>query len=137
MNNECTTAIENISNFEMANRLTSLEPYLNRAKGRFGYGVARNVRKLKEACSEYLQTRVNLFQEYGEPMKDENGEPTGQLGIKTDSEGFQKFKAQMEDIGAIKHAVEIFKVPYELLPDDMTANDMLALEWMLLDVSLS
>lgn len=127
---------ESHKNEDMAAMLLNMEPYLEKATGRFGYAIARNVRKLRDACTEYLQTRQNLIAELGEKVKDDAGEPTGQIGIKVGTKAYEEFQQRLAEFGGIKHSVEIYKVPYNVLPKDMTAGDMLNLEWMLLDVSI-
>lgn len=133
---EGKTVVEKHKNADMAQMLICMEPYLEKATGKFGYAIARNVRKIKEACAEYLQTRQNLFEELGEDEKDEDGNPTGRIQIKIGSEAFEEFNKRLSEYGGIKHSVEIYKVSYNVLPKDMTAGDMLNLEWMLLDVSI-
>lgn len=133
---EGLTFTENHTNMDMAQMLVCMEPYLEKATGKFGYAIARNVRKVKEACAEYLQTRQNLFEELGEEEKDEDGNPTGRIQIKIGTDAFKEFNRRLAEFGGIKHSVEIYKVSYNVLPKEMTAGDMLNLEWMLLDVSV-
>lgn len=128
--------MERHKNTDMAKMLMCMEPYLESATGKFGYAIARNVRKIKDACAEYLQTRQNLIEELGEELRDENGEPTGQIGIKTGTEKHEEFLRRLDEYSGIKHSVEIYKVAYSVLPEEMTAGGMLNLEWMLLDVSV-
>lgn len=127
------TFVETHKNDEMAGMLTAMEPYLERATGKFGYAIARNVRKIKEACEEYLQMRQNLITEFGEEETDENGNKTGIIGIRIGTEAFQNFTKRLEEFAGIQHSVEIYKVSYGTLPKDMTARDMLQLEWMLIE----
>lgn len=125
------TSIETYTNDDMVQMLTVLDALLTTAKGKFGYAVARNVRKIREACTEYLQIRQNLFEELGEEEKDEDGNPTGNIQIKIGSPEHNELKKRLGEFSNIEHAVEICKVSYSVLPDDITAGDMLNLEWML------
>ena len=127
-----TVSIE-LQNMDMASMLFSLEPFLESATGKFGYAVARNVRKLREACTEFLQIRQNLIQELGEKKLDEEGRFTGTIAIDTESDKFLEYGKRLGEVSDISHTVEIYKIPYELLPDSITAKDMLTLEWMLIE----
>lgn len=127
------TELLTLQNMDMASMLFCLEPFLESATGKFGYAVARNVRKLREACTEFLQIRQNLIQELGEKRFDEEGRFTGTIAIDTESDKFLEYGKRLGDVSDISHTVEIYKIPYELLPDSITAKDMLTLEWMLIE----
>lgn len=127
------TELTELQNMDMASMLFSLEPFLESATGKFGYAVARNVRKLREACTEFLQIRQNLIQELGEKKLDEEGRFTGIIAIDTESDKFLEYGKRLGEVSDISHTVEIYKIPYELLPDRITAKDMLTLEWMLIE----
>ena len=120
-------------NCDMANMLNSVEPYLETAKGKFGYALARNVRKLRDACLEFLQLQQNLIAQLGEEEKDEAGNSTGNFSIKIGTPACEEYLKQIGEYVDIEHSVEIYKVPYDLLPDSLTAKDLLALDWMLYD----
>lgn len=124
---------ETYKNSDMSNMLNSMEPYIETAKGKFGYAIARNIRKLKEACLEFLQIRETLIPQLGEADKDENGNPTGNYSIKIGTPACEEYLRQIEEYANIEHSVEIYKIPYNILPDDFTAKDLLTLEWMLYD----
>ena len=71
------TIIKEYSNQTMEQLLGSMEKYLQTAKGQFGYAIARNTRKIGEACEEYLKIQQDLINELGQKEKDENGNFTG------------------------------------------------------------
>ena len=127
------SVLETHKNIDMENMLRVMEPYLDTATGKFGYAIARNIRKLKDSCAEYLQTRQNLIEQLGEEEKDEHGNPTGIIGVKYGTESFKEFQENLGQISNIEHSVELYKVSYDVLPDTFTAKEMLNLEWMLFD----
>lgn len=127
------TVSETHKNIDMENMLRVMEPYLDTATGKFGYAIARNIRKIKDACAEYLQTRQSLIEQLGEEEKDEHGNPTGIIGVKYGTDSFEKFQEKLGQISNIEHSVELYKVSYDVLPDTFTAKEMLNLEWMLFD----
>lgn len=127
------TEQKNYSNSEMANMLFTLERYVEIATGKFGYAVARNTRKLNDACFEFLQERRRLFSEFGTDERDENGNPTGNVVINMGTDAYTEFLNRLGEYSDIEHSVEIYKVPYDILPDSLTAKDLLALDWMLYD----
>lgn len=127
------SSIETHTNSDMSQMLAILEPYLATAKGKFGYAIARNVRKIKDACNEFLVIRQELITEIGEADKDENGNETGSYSIQINSPAFWEYSKRIDEYAGIEHDVEIYKVSYDILPEDMTAQEMLDLEWMLFD----
>lgn len=127
------SVIETHKNYEMANMLTAAESKVETARGKFGYAIARNIRKLNDACLEFLQARQDLMSQYGSEVVDESGKPTGELSLKIGTDACAEFLNRLNEYAEIEHDVEIYKVPYDILPDDLTAKDLLDLEWMLYD----
>lgn len=125
--------VETHRNDDMQNMIISVEPYLESATGRFGYAIARNVRKIREACAEYLQARQDLITELGEEELDESGNKTGVIRLRIGTDAYKEYLRRIAEYSGIRHNVEIYKIHYCVLPDSMTAGDMLRLEWMLLD----
>lgn len=125
--------VHRCSNLDMSNMLATMDPYISTAKGKFGYAIARNVRKIKDACNEFLVVRQELIEELGESEKDENGNETANFSIKIGSPAFFEYVEKIDEYAGIEHDVEIYKIPYDVLPEDMTAQGMLNLEWMLFD----
>ena len=124
---------ETHKNYEMSAMLESAESRAEIARGKFGYAIARNIRRLKDACLEFLQARSELISKYGIAEVDEDGKQTGEYSIKIGTDECAEFLEQLSEYGDIEHFVEICKVPYDILPDDLTAKDLLDLEWMLYD----
>lgn len=133
MSNNKNSKLMEATNMDMVAKLSVLNPFLETATGRFGYAVARNFRKIKEACTEFLQIRSQLIKDLGEKQLDKDGNPTGNIVIKIGSEKYNEYEEKIGDIAEIKHSVEIFTIPYDDLPDTVTAQDMIDLEWMLID----
>lgn len=127
------TVVEKYTNLTMVNMLQTMNVHLQTAKGKFGYAIARNVRKIQDACTEYLQAQQELMAELGEEEKDENGNSTGNFSIKINTPACEEFVKRLEEYAYIEHTVEIYKIPYDILPDELTAKEMLDLEWMLYD----
>lgn len=120
-------------NCDMTAMLNSMEPHIDTARGKFGYAIARNTRKLKEASLEFLQLQQSLISQLGEEEKDENGNFTGNFSIKIGTPACEEYLKQIEEYANIEHTVEIYKIPYSILPEELTAKDLLALDWMLYD----
>lgn len=125
--------VENHRNDEMEIMLITMEPYLENATGKFGYAIARNIRKIRESCTEYLQARQDLITELGEEEEDESGNKTGVIRLRIGTEAYDEYLRRIGEYSGIQHDVEIYKIHYSALPEGMTAGDMLRLEWMLID----
>lgn len=134
MSNNKNSKLMEATNMDMVAKLFVLNPFLETATGRFGYAVARNFRKIKESCTEFLQIRSQLIKDLGENQLDKDGNPTGNIVIKIGTEKYNEYEEKIGDIAEIKHSVEIFTIPYDDLPDTVTAQDMINLEWMLIDI---
>lgn len=133
MNFTGKSIIENHTNVEMSNMLSSMEPLLDTAKGKFGYAIARNVRKLRDACMEYLQARQELLMQFGEETKDDSGNLTGNFSVKIGTPACMKYLEAISEFSSIQHSVEIYKIPYDILPEELTAKELINLAWMLYD----
>lgn len=127
------TITNTYTNEEMLAMLNSIEQYLEIAKGKFGYAIARNTRKIKQACNEFLQIQNDLIVQFGEPDVDEEGNQTGYVKIEMNTPAYDKYMNKIKDYLYIKHNVEIYQISYDVLPDDITAGEMLKIEWMLYD----
>lgn len=127
------TFVETHRNDDMESMIVSVEPYLESATGKFGYAIARNLRKIREACAEYLQARQDLITELGEEEQDESGNKTGVIRLRIGTEAYKEYLRRIGEYSGIRHNVEIYKINYSVLPNSMTAGDMLRLEWMLID----
>lgn len=127
------STVQKHTNLAMAKMLASMEPFMQTATGLFGYAIARNTRKIRDACTEYLNARESLICELGEADLDDNGQPTGCFTIKTDTDAFVEFSRRIGSYANIEHDVDLFMVPYNALPKQMTAREMFALDWMIYD----
>lgn len=112
--------------------LDNLQPVLSQ-KGKVGYAAARNTRKIKEALTEYVEKESELFEKYGTPEKNENGEETGRIIINANDPKCREFVEEITPLANIEHEVEIMKLSYEEVMDVLTGDEMLAIEWMLED----
>lgn len=118
-----------LSNTEMVSMLIEVEPLLDRVD-KIGYAAARNTRILRNAAAEYLTMQDQFISELGEPELDENGNPTGRIGLSADSPNFEEFQKRMRAIADIETDVEIFTLPMEEAIGNISGTQLLELEWM-------
>lgn len=121
-----------LKNYQMDNMMLALQPLLEQ-KGMLGYVVSRNYRKLRDAVLEYTIRKQKLIQEYGKSELDEDGNPTGGYTIDVTDKAVQDALEELNQYADIEHDVEIMKIPVEDVIDELTGNDILALEFMLED----
>lgn len=96
-------------------------------KGKLGYVIAYNMRKLSEESKEYIDLRNKLLQEYGKQSDDGKS-------VTVDGENYKKFMDELGDIPQIEHEVNIMKVtPEELYSGTLTSSQMANLMWMVED----
>lgn len=119
-----------LKNIEMFMMIQSLNELLDR-KDLIGYAAARNTRILNNECMEFMQRREELIQEYGETVKDENGNDTAQMFVDTKSERFNEFLNKLDEYGNIKHNVTLFKIPESEVIGELSGREILEIEWML------
>lgn len=119
-----------LTNTEMHRRLMMLSKY-TACGGTVGYAIARNSRRLRDACQEYLNLYKVGLDKYGEIVEGPNGEP--QRAIAYTSAHVQQFIAELEPYAHIKHEVEVFQVPMSEAIGQLTAQGMLDLDFMLVD----
>lgn len=112
---------------QMLNQLNSVGD----AKGILAYAITRNRRFLLDEAKEFIELRDKLVYELGEPIKDEFGKDTDEIGIKIDSPNFSKFTSTLDEYLGIVHEPKIYKVPASKVIDQMTADQMTNLEWMI------
>ena len=101
-----------------ANQLSeSLNSMMN-VRGKVGFKIAYNKRKIDEELREYLRFKQELFQKYGE-------EKDGMLQIFKGSDGYQKY---LEEIAPIEDEDIKFDFKYfteaELEDADLTAQQI-------------
>ena len=115
-----------LSNGTMHLYLKSLSAVSNKVKGKLGYCVARNIRKLNSELVEFENTKNKYICEHGE--EDENGT----FSIDTRTNQYKAFLVYMKDFIEIEHDVDITKVSEEEIFDsDLTANEILSLDFMI------
>lgn len=91
--------------------------------GRLGYACARNLRRLLDACREYMEIRDKLMMEYGE---DGGG---GKFTF--EPENARAFSDAIQEYAAIEHDVDIFQVSEDVFcGGTLTTKEMYALDWM-------
>lgn len=123
--------IKNIlSNAQIEYYTNFLEKFMD-YHGRFGYAVARNYRILSNIGIEYLHRKLSLLRKHGDEILDEDGKPTGGYTMLPDNEYYQETLKELTDLGNIEHEVTIFKITYDDLPEDLSARDIISLEWMI------
>ena len=98
-----------------ANQLSeSLNSMMN-VRGKVGFKLAYNKRKIDEELREYLKIKQELFQKYGE-------EKDGMLQIFKGSDGYQKY---LEEIAPIED--EDIKIDFRLFTEDeLESSDLTA-----------
>lgn len=119
----------NLTNYAMEAMMNQLEPYLERADV-IGYAAARNVRKLRDGCQEYLTKKQELVMKYGTEAMDEDGNPTGQWSIKQGQEGYEQAAEILETLANFEDEVELFKLPMEKAIGLLSGKEILSLGFM-------
>lgn len=119
-------------NIEMEQMIDSLSKFLGRSDI-IGYAAARNTRILRDEAQEYLKKRDELVGKYGRPKVDEEGNPTGLIELRIDSEAFAEYAREIEEFALIEHEVDLFKLNYEKAIDRISGADLLEIEWMFED----
>lgn len=119
-------------NIEMERMAGTLRRHLDR-QDIIGYAAARNTRILTNELQEYADIRNELVKKYGTAELDEDGEPTGVVEVKFDSEEFPKFIEELDDFAKIEHDPQLFKIKYEEAIGRLTGTELLELEWMFED----
>jgi|GEM_PF-3365322 len=94
-------------------------------KGKFGYILTVNLRKLKESLQEFLNTRNELIMKYGE-KKDEN-----YFFNQEDREKYEKFIEEITPLATIEQHIDIMKISANEVWDQLDSEAMMQLEWML------
>lgn len=100
------------------------------ATGKAGFAVYKAIRILSEETQDFNKVREDLVKKYGEDMGD------GKIGIKEESDGYQKFIEEINPI--LSEEVKVNLTPltedeFEKLADDnLTAHDYFLLEALLI-----
>ena len=98
-----------------ANQLSESLSTMMNVRGKVGFKIAYNKRKIDEELREYLNFKQELFQKYGE-------EKDGLLQIFKGSDGYQKY---LEEIAPIED--EDIKIDFRLFTEDeLESSDLTA-----------
>lgn len=117
------------TNEQMRIMLESLSGVLDRAD-LIGYAAARNTRALRDCAAEYLARVDALAREYGEPVLDGEGNPTGAVVVPFESPRFAEFEERMAEWGGIEHEPDLYRIPVSEAIGKLSGTQMLALDWM-------
>lgn len=120
-----------LSNVQLDAALSQLSPLLDEG-GRFGYVVAVNFRKIRDAISEYLTIKYEIVRKYGDEVTDSEGNITD-FKISADSDGFQDFLREIAELADIEHDVDVLTIKAEDAIGHLTGNQFLQLDWMIED----
>lgn len=118
-----------VSQAEAASMATSVEPFCD-DRGLLGFACARNMRKLFDACLEYLKIRDAALAELGESVTDTDGRVVG-YRIGPDSEGWDRFKSRMDPFDGLECDVEIMTVPASEVIGKVSGRESLTIDWMI------
>lgn len=118
-----------LSNYEIEHFVEVLSNFFD-CNGRFGYAIARNYRKLSSTALEYFDAKHQLVKKYGIEDFDSNGNSIGYV-IEATNPYYQEVSKELNDLGNIEHEVVIFEITYDDLPEDLSARDIISLEWMI------
>lgn len=111
-----------MTNNEAFESLTALAKVTE--KGKLGYAIAKNRRKLKDELKEYNEKRDELLKEYGRPGK--------KPGIfEFTEENARKFQNAIAEYDSIECEVNIMTVPEDVfISGTLTSQQMYDLDWM-------
>lgn len=124
--------IMKLKNIQMETMLETLKPILPH-RDKIGYIAARNARTLNDALTEYFIFKGDLIKKYGEVDKDENGNELGTMSIRPNSDNFETFEKEFDEIKNIEHEVKLMTVNYEDIIGLLNGEEILKLDWMLVD----
>ena len=92
-------------------------------KGKLGYALSKNLRKMTDAAEEYLRIRDEKLMEFGEDQGN------GQFRIS--KEKMPDFRKTMEEYDNIEEEFEAYLVSEEVfISGNLTTKQMFTLGWM-------
>ena len=95
-------------------------------KGKLGYAIAKNTRKLKEEIKEYIAKRDELLKKYGTPVDGRKGDYT------IDRKNRTLYDAELEEYENIEFEVELMQVSEsDFVNSTLTSRQMEMLLWMI------
>lgn len=121
-----------LKNAVMVDMLLQLKPFLAR-RDKIGYAAARNHRRLAECLTEYERFRNSLIEKYGEQDQDEEGNTLNTISISLNSPNFKMFADELSPYNDMEHEVELMTLPYSEAIGVLTGEEILAIDWMLVD----
>ena len=121
-----------LKNTVMVDMLMQLKPLLSR-RDKIGYAAARNHRRLAECLTEYERFRNSLIEKYGEHEKDENGNELPSISLSSTSPNFKMFLSELAPYNEMEHEVELMELPYSEVIGSLSGEEILAIDWMLVD----
>lgn len=121
-----------LKNAVMVDMLMQLKPLLSR-RDKIGYAAARNHRRLAECLTEYERFRNSLIEKYGEHEKDENGNELPSISLSSTSPNFKMFLSELNPYNEMEHEVELMELPYSEVIGSLSGEEILAIDWMLVD----
>ena len=121
-----------LKNAVMVDMLMQLKPLLSR-RDKIGYAAARNHRRLAECLTEYERFRNSLIEKYGEHEKDENGNELPSITLRTTSPNFKMFLSELAPYNEMEHEVELLELPNSEVIGSLSGEEILAIDWMLVD----
>ena len=120
-------------NSELNLYLNNMSNFLNRSDI-VGYICARNSRVILDALVEYQDVQHKLINELGKEIFDDEGKPTGQMGINvSDKENFEKFLSGIKPYADIEQKVDILTLNYDEVQGILTGSEILLLDFMCID----
>ena len=118
-----------LTNKKMDEYFTALSNMSEKATGRLGYAIARNLRKLSEELVEYQALKDKAINKYGEVGDD----GVARIRIDPDSEAFKSFTEDMKEYMDIEHDVQVFTVSEdEVINSPLNAKEMLSIDFMII-----
>lgn len=115
-----------LTNIEMSRHINSLNKISNKVKGKLGYAVARNIRKISDELIEFENIRLEHICKYGT----DNG--NGECVIKKDTQEYNQFLTDMQEYATISHDVDIYMIDAEeIFKSDLTADEITTIDFMI------
>ena len=117
-----------LTNLEMFNYLNALDNISDKVYGKLGYAVARNLRKITNELIEFEDMRLKIFYKYATLNKDNEYE------LQPNTESYQKFINEINEIAMISHKVDIYKIEPDLvIESNLSAKELNDLIFMIKD----
>lgn len=102
--------------------------FMDNHKGKLGYAIMYNRRKIQEELKEYLEIKNQLIIDCGKPQ--ENGT---YVIDKDDTDAVNKFVEGIETYANIEHDITFMCVEAEEIWDELTSSEMERISFMITD----